>query len=568
MSAPRRRRVGHRRRVEDEGDDDGGPDALDLEDDSLSDGSGLTDDDDPADDSDTSNIEDDASPTAANPRKPAGNGAIKPAGRPALPNKPPTKAITDAEMMLQGLSITDSAEPVQELHFDDIAGSASPKISPDAPLIVSSASATRPAQDTAGDRRRREHEEYKRRRDEDPSFVPNRGAFLCTITATLDLLGTAFAHKPVRISLPDHPPKYIFPATDRSFIFIPRAMRPNQKPGIRGGKAPKSVLGSVGGWSRRTSVIGSYYGGSTYSPSVARSRRSSIAPDGRDYMFSPTGSVVSRAAIPLDPLRPVVRLPPAGNVLIPDGPVQMPQMDRPVGESLINTFPPPQTHPLPQKPSFQETHPTPIPMHQPRPQKTVSVADIESPTLNQHPSQQQQPPQQQPPYQQAFHQQMPMQMANGGPPDNHTRNPSFQSQHSIGTPLSQIPERAIHAAPFQPNAYPQPPYYNQPYPVMQTQPNYYYPAQPPYAGGNLPSQASTAPAFANAQGQGPIAQEVNGMVYYYDPSQMQAVNPYQNYPGPQGYVPGMVSMPGMVAPNPESYYPYPQTAQGMVYYPQ
>lgn len=177
MSAPRRRRVGHRRRVEDEGDDDGGPDALDLEDDSLSDGSGLTDDDDPADDSDTSNIEDDASPTAANPRKPTGNGAIKPAGRPALPNKPPTKAITDAEMMLQGLSITDSAEPVQELHFDDIAGSASPKISPDAPLIVSSASATRPAQDTAGDRRRREHEEYKRRRDEDPSFVPNRGAF-------------------------------------------------------------------------------------------------------------------------------------------------------------------------------------------------------------------------------------------------------------------------------------------------------------------------------------------------------------------------------------------------------
>jgi len=184
---------------------------------------------------------------------------------------------------------------------------------------------------------------------------------------------------------------------------------------------------------------------------------------------------------------------------------------------------------------------------------------------------------------------MPMQMANGGPPDNHTRNPSFQSQHSIGTPLSQIPERAIHAAPFQPNAYPQPPYYNQPYPVMQTQPSYYYPAQPPYPGGNLPSQASTAPAFvpgpqqsqpagyppagsqeaqANAQGQGPIAQEVNGMVYYYDPSQMQAVNPYQNYSGPQGYVPGMVSMPGMVAPNPESYYPYPQTAPGMVYYPQ
>src|SRR5437667_2452238 len=28
--------------------------------------------------------------------------------------------------------------------------------------------------------------------------------------------------KPVRISLPDSPPRYIFPAVERSFIFIPR----------------------------------------------------------------------------------------------------------------------------------------------------------------------------------------------------------------------------------------------------------------------------------------------------------------------------------------------------------
>src|SRR5690606_682685 len=119
----------------------------------------------PADDSDTSNIEDDASPTVANPRKSAGNGAVKPTGRPASSNHHPTKAITDAEMMLQGLAITDSTEPIDEMHFDDLGSATSPKLPPDAPLIVSSASVSRPSQDTAGDRRRREHEEYKRRRD-------------------------------------------------------------------------------------------------------------------------------------------------------------------------------------------------------------------------------------------------------------------------------------------------------------------------------------------------------------------------------------------------------------------
>src|SRR5690606_18961597 len=98
------------------------------------------------------------------------------------------------------------------------------------------------------------------------------------------------------------------------------------------------------------------------------------------------------------------------------------------------------------------------------------------------------------PYQQAFHQQVPVQMANGGPSDSHTRNPSFQSQQSTGTPLSQIPERAIHAAPFQPNTYPQPTYYNPPYPpVMQSQPGFYYP--PPYKNGTMPPQSAAAPAF-------------------------------------------------------------------------
>ncbi|SPN97479.1 uncharacterized protein DNG_00993 [Cephalotrichum gorgonifer] len=736
MAASRRRRIG-RRRVDDEGDEEGGPDTLDLDDDSLTDGSGLTDDDDPADDSDTSNIEDDSSPTVANSRKAPGNGAAKPPGRPDPTHQAaPTKQVAHAEMMLHDLTITDQPdETVQEMHINDVVAPSPPKLSPDAPLIVSSTSASRPAQGAPADRRRREHEEYKRRRDEDPAFVPNRGAFfmhdhrhagpaangfrpfsrpvrgggnggrgrggfgssfspyphvphqqqqhqhqhqqnpadpivsgpwahdmhevvaqqtrptrpprrvhdegppngnsnipVCPpnptpINRTLStekhianaqvrvffppmeapvvLPGLQVKQytklpdhrpplrrdKPVRISLPDNPPRYIFPAVDRSFIFIPRAMRPNQKPAMRGGRGPRSVLGSVGGgWSRRTSVFGgSYYGGSVYSPSVAPSRRSSFAQDGRDYVFSPTGSVVSRPPMPPDPNRPVVRLPPTVRPDQPaptaDAQAQPQPADRPFGSSITN-LPPPRTHPLPQKPTFQENRPQPVPMYQPRPQKTVSVADIESPTMNNYPQAQPQAPQA---YQQAFHQQVPVQMGNGGPPDAHARHPSFQSQHSAGTPLSQIPERAIHAAPFQPNSYPQQPFYNQPYPAIQPQQGYYYPQ--PYAGDNMQSQPGTAPPYmpagaqaqptgyppqsppdsqggqGNGQRQNLVAQEVNGMVYYYDPSQLPAMNTFPGYPAPQGYAPGPVPMGGVVTPSPEGFYPY-QPGPGMMYYQQ
>ncbi|CAK7269842.1 hypothetical protein SEPCBS57363_003805 [Sporothrix epigloea] len=45
------------------------------------------------------------------------------------------------------------------------------------PAIVSSSAAPPPRRETAYERQRREHDLYKQRRDEDPSFVPNRGAF-------------------------------------------------------------------------------------------------------------------------------------------------------------------------------------------------------------------------------------------------------------------------------------------------------------------------------------------------------------------------------------------------------
>lgn len=177
MAAYRRRKIGHRRRVEDEGDDEGGPDALDLDDDSLSDGSLVTDDNDHGDNSDTSNV-DEASPTApSGKRKP--NGTIKADADPAT-SKPTAQAnnkqVTDTDLMLHGLSISEQPVPPQEMHFDEVSQTVGRR-SPNGPVIVSSASAARDPTEQPAGRRRQEHEDYKRRRDEDPAFVPNRGSF-------------------------------------------------------------------------------------------------------------------------------------------------------------------------------------------------------------------------------------------------------------------------------------------------------------------------------------------------------------------------------------------------------
>ncbi|KAG5991753.1 hypothetical protein E4U54_003818 [Claviceps lovelessii] len=735
MPAPRRRRIGHRRRVEDEGDDDGRTEAPDVDDDSLTEGS--ISDDDAGQDSDTSNA-DEASPTSphgaakTSPARTSGNGVIPDANG-------NTKKISDTDMMLHGLSADDKNAPSQELHFDEVA--VSPPKSPSAPVVVSSASAMRQQPGAQVERRRQEHEDYKRRREEDPAFVPNRGSFFmhdhrhpgpagngfrpfgrgrgrgarfgiggpyipfshmhhpsdpttnspwthdmhdtvaepvrrrprqmpenegppngngfiptCAssttpINRTLSTekhIGNAQVRvylpgmkapaifpgipvkqytklpdhrpplrrdKPVRISLPDNPPRYVFPAPDRSFTFIPRALRPNQQR-MRG--KPRSNWGSIGGYSRRNSVFGGSYYGSAYTPSLAQSRRSSVVHE-RDLMFSPTGSVISRAPMPADSVRPVVRLPPSAagpqsslsaqgshgptsehmSMSTPmSGPVHAPisahaahfEPANPATEvSSINELPQPQTHPLPQKPSTQETRPKSIPMHQPRPQKNISVADIESPATTHGGA----PP---PAFQQAFHQQVPVQVANGyaQEPHSHSRRASYQQQIA-GTPLSQIPERAIHAAPFQPGAYSQQPsYYGQQVYAAQPQQGYYYP--PGYSASNMapsgpapgcipggppagvpnsfvpqtqPEQGPSAQAHGHSTSSNSnlVAQEVNGMVYYYDASQIAPVNSYPPYPGPQNYQPGVMGMGGMVTPSPDGFY-YPQHASGMVYYPQ
>jgi hypothetical protein len=392
--------------------------------------------------------------------------------------------------------------------------------------------------------------------------------------------------KPVRISLPDHPPRYIFPAVERSFIFIPRAMRPNQQ-GFGSRNRGRSGLGSISGFSRRTSIYGGSVYGSAYTPSVAMSRRSSLAYElPRENLISPTGSTMSRPPILVDASRPVVRLPPAGQAMQPrpsqPSTAYEQQPGIPAETASVEELPRPQSYPLPQKP-YRENMPNAIPMHQPRPQKAVSVADIESPaSLTFNPQQQ---------YQQPFHQQVPLQVNGNGYSHEphlhpHSRNASYPSQTSTGTPLSQIPERAIHAQPFQPHLYqPQQGYYPPQYQLMPPQQGYYYPPQqysapmvpsaPTFVSGAPPQQAGYAPptqpdAAAGTQQNGQsnlVAQEVNGMVYYYDASQIPAVATFPAYPAPQPYPMQQVNMGGMMTPSPDGFY-YPQPSQGVVYYPQ
>lgn len=166
-----KRTLGHRRRVEDEGDDEGGPETLDnLDDDSMTEGSVVSDEDGHADDSDTSNV-DEASPTSPVVKKTSGRGASKarnrrdaPAAAAPEPDDPVSNEVAEAEKQLNGLTVSDSPTTVQG------DGPAPPTAKTGGPVIVSSSEAP-------FERRRREHEEYRKKRDEDPAFVPNRGAF-------------------------------------------------------------------------------------------------------------------------------------------------------------------------------------------------------------------------------------------------------------------------------------------------------------------------------------------------------------------------------------------------------
>ncbi|CUS08236.1 unnamed protein product [Tuber aestivum] len=419
--------------------------------------------------------------------------------------------------------------------------------------------------------------------------------------------------KPVRIALPDAPVRYIYPSPTRSFIFIPRAMRPGGSGYIRGGGR-----GRGGFYSQGRSV----YGGSNgYSPSVGMSRRSSLqfehkpqftppmpAPAQPHQVAAPIAGHVESSSRPSvgeeeAPAKPVVRLPvvpqqqPAQHQqqVHPQAmmPQQPPQAQTP---KIVPQHPPPSYTPNPV--AYREHRATPkIPMHQPRPQKAVNVAEIDSPAVMHFP--------------QSYSGHMyPENIPTPGVSQNmyaHSRQASFPSQSS-GTPLSHIPEAAVHARAFHPAYPPQPGYYPYPpppqhvppmHPIHGLPPHHHDPRAfhppPPYVPSGpspMPNGATNHYAIIPAQQQAPappvavttgpptgpttIAQESNGMVYYstWDPNQ------YYTYStgGPTGYpgTPGMPITPapdgsvnGAPGPGPVYFYPGAQTPhQHPIYYAQ
>ncbi|KAK0109130.1 hypothetical protein ONS96_002956 [Cadophora gregata f. sp. sojae] len=170
-----------RRRVEDEGDDEGGLDAGDLDDDS-SEGSILSDEDDAHEGDEVSTVRVAPADSSELP-KINGNGQKLPKdGKGSSSNgiaesskKPLTNGTSDMDMMLNGLNISDHNGPAEGVEYEDLRDDEEMRI-PSPAVVNSNAQMDRP-QELPHERRRREHEEYKKKRDADPAFVPNRGAF-------------------------------------------------------------------------------------------------------------------------------------------------------------------------------------------------------------------------------------------------------------------------------------------------------------------------------------------------------------------------------------------------------
>lgn len=182
MAGVRRKNlIASRRRVEDEGEEDGGPDAIEPDEDSLSEAS--LSDDDAADDSDHNPTEaafPEMHVADTNGHAIAQKSAKVDSGQPADAKPSPATAngANDTELMMNGLSLADHDGAVEEVNYEDLhkAGEAT-KAAKLSPPIVTSTAQMDQTHETPVERRRREHDEYKKKRDADPAFVPNRGAF-------------------------------------------------------------------------------------------------------------------------------------------------------------------------------------------------------------------------------------------------------------------------------------------------------------------------------------------------------------------------------------------------------
>lgn len=180
MPSQHNRRRLRRRRDEDGEDNDS---VAQRNDDLQSENSLPSDDDGDADDSDLSDTERPDSLSPEDQTTKAANGAAKAqdgqadavaAASPAVGGTEGGFAKSqDTEAMMNGLKISEATPQEEALDFEG-APSGPAVVTSDIP-IPSHGGLRR--QENFADRRRREHEEYKKKRDADPAFIPTRGSF-------------------------------------------------------------------------------------------------------------------------------------------------------------------------------------------------------------------------------------------------------------------------------------------------------------------------------------------------------------------------------------------------------
>lgn len=180
MAAHRRKDLAsRRRRVDDEGDDEDGLEA-DLDDDS-SEGSILTEDGN----AHTGKATDHKKATtekipevsksngkAKNQRSTQGTSSVKDTTKGASQLR---NGNDDMDLMLNGLKISEQPENTEGVQYDDLQNDLDLEVR--SPAVVKSSAAMDQPMEAPHERRKREHEEYRKKRDADPAFVPNRGAF-------------------------------------------------------------------------------------------------------------------------------------------------------------------------------------------------------------------------------------------------------------------------------------------------------------------------------------------------------------------------------------------------------
>lgn len=177
MVAPRRKNlINSRRRIDDEGEEEDDSVVVGMEDDSMSEGSVMSDADD---DADAEGSEASDRELAVTKPKVVTNGHGQVTQDSTQPTtETPKKAsfptiMNDTEAMMNGLKISGDVDEGDEIDFDDMDKQTGerPQVTPAQNQIQIASS------DTLGEKRRREHEEYRKKRDADPAFVPNRGGF-------------------------------------------------------------------------------------------------------------------------------------------------------------------------------------------------------------------------------------------------------------------------------------------------------------------------------------------------------------------------------------------------------